>query len=450
MVKNGILLGLGPIVFGLVIGVSYWVERDLKRASIIGTVALSATYAGGLAASQSENTAYRSRSPYHAWRGVLAAEGDREVAVFWDYENVKVVTRGVKAPLAEALLAYTETKGHPRLKMVYANWRRESDPLVQALYSLGFEPIHVSTGKENSVDIKLTVDCLNAAYQYPEIRQFIVVTADRDFVPLVNALKNLKKTVTLIGRTETASDQLLLSADEFIDLEKLAAEDTYAAIREGSRALPITSYQDAVQCLIAAINQAREQGKSTRFGSIDLLMRTNPDFPYRGVSTIRKPNGETFANFSAFIAAVEAEGKVKVQAVEDFKELFLPDEDPETESEFIASNANELNEEQWQMVLRQVQQAFVEGQPGPLYGRFLVLFSYVRQAKKDGRLPLSNAQLRQALSRLVAIGVLVEQADQTYRLIEAFENRQEELIQLLMEKETSLEPISEFSAFSDG
>lgn len=442
MAKKWMLLGVGPIVFGITFALSWLSERDIRRATVTSTAALAATYAGTLAAIQDPGHAGLSdtssaRSSTLPSSGLHSGSSSGEIAVFWDYENVKVAAQGAKAPLAESLVNYAQTQGHPRIKMVYSNWRRERDILVQVLYSLGFETIHVSTGKENSVDIKLTVDCLNAAYQYPDIHQFILVTADRDFVPLVNALKTLRKKVTLIGRAATASEQLLLSADEFIDIEKLSVEIDYANIKETQPEMPQSiSYQEALICLTESITQARNQGKSTRFASIDLLMRSDPQFSYEGVLSIRKDNDETFSNFSAFILEAEADGVVKVQTLEGFKELFLPDEDPEAESEFGTPIYEELEREQWQLILNQVRQGFQDGQPGPLYGRFLVLFAYVRQAKKDGRLQLTNTQLQQSLSRLVDFGILVKQPDTTYRLVKDLDTREEEYISELMQNES--------------
>lgn len=439
MARTGHLIGIGVIAFGVVAGLSWWVERDVKRSFFSGTIAMTATYLGGLVA-RSESLALPESSapstpsslPLSDAIGTPLLQSD-EVAVFWDYENVKVAAQGVKAPLAESLVSYSEKKGHPRFKMVYANWRRERETLVQALYSLGFEPIHVSTGKENSVDIKLTVDCLNTAHHYPEIQQFIIVTADRDFVPLVSALRTLRKRVTLIGRTETASEQLLLSADEFIDLEKLSADDTYITLKDQPKPKQIVDYKDAIACLIESINQARDQGKSTRFGPIDLLMRANPNSAYEGFQSIRH-QGEAFSNFSAFIAQAEADNLVKVQTMGGFKELFLPNEDPEAESEFSGEGSEQINRAQWSIILDQIHESFKDGQPGPTYGRFLVIFKYVREAKKDGRLDLTNAQLKQALSRFVDTGILVEQANGTYRLAPDVGDRREDYLSQLEER----------------
>jgi uncharacterized protein (TIGR00288 family) len=443
--KQGLILGLGPLAFAIAFTLTYLPERDTRRASFTGLVALSATYATGLLILREHH-----RPPQPTpWETLDSSPTSppspfppappgvhKEVAVFWDYENVKIAAQGIQAPLAESLVEYSQSQGHPRLKIVYANWRRERESLVQALYSLGFEPIHVSTGKENSVDVKLTVDCLNTAYQYPQVQQFIIVTGDRDFVPLVNALKTLEKRVTLIGRAEVASSQLLLSADEFIDLEKLdASEPEEPSPSEPQPSIQI-SYEDAVACLLAAINLARVQGKSTRFGAIDRLMRADVHYTYQGVASIHKSDAPPFANFSAFVDTVATADKVQIKTLEGFKELFLPDEDPEAESEFSSQESEPLTREQWQIILDQVKKALQETEPDHnSYGRFMSLFFYVRLAKKEGRLPHSNEKLKQSLSRLVDLGILKEQTNRSFRITPDWQEKKKEYLEQLLKIE---------------
>lgn len=437
--KQRLILGLGPLAFAIAFGVTYLSDRDARRASVTGLAALSATYATGLISTEEyrrhsalSEARYLQPNASPAPPALPAKSASGEVAVFWDYENVKIAAQGIQAPLAESLVDYSQSQGHPRLKIVYSNWRREKESLVQALYSLGFEPIHVSTGKENAVDVKLTVDCLNTAYQYPDVEHFIIVTGDRDFVPLVNALKTLEKRVTLIGRAEVASNQLLLSADEFIDLEKLGTEDSEDAT-PSKRLTQTISYEDAVACLLAAINLARDQGKSTRFGAIDRLMRANIQYTYGGVASITRPDAPPFTNFSAFVDAAATAGQVQIKTLAGFKELFLPEEDPEAESEFSSQDSGPLTREQWQILLDQVKNAFQETHlDHNSYGRFMSLFFYVRLAKKDGRLPHSNEKLKQSLSRLVDLGILLEQDNRSFRLIANLDEKIDDYLDRLM------------------
>lgn len=321
MAKHSALLGLGPLAFSIAFGLSLLSERDYKQASFTGITALSAVYAGGLVATKQQNQAAGNES-YHL-QTYAAASKLPEIAVFWDYENIRSASHGTKVPLAESLIAFSKSQGHPRLKRVYANWRREkSGRVAQALYGLGFETVHVSTGKQNSVDIKLSVDCLTAATQYRTIEKFIIVTSDRDFVPLINTLKNaFKREVILVGNINQASDQILLSADEFIDIKEL----------NFNRERDTVSYEEALDCLVNNINLAFDQRYSnTSFGTIDRLMRADPDYSYGGVYSIRKDNDSTcrFRYFKDFIAAAEADGEI---IVSEDKELFLPEYDSSEE-----------------------------------------------------------------------------------------------------------------------
>ena len=341
------------------------------------------------------------------WLGAQAANPPTQVAVFWDYENVKVPAQGGSVSLPQALIDYARSLGHPCLKIVYSNWQRQDNSSVQALYSLGFEPIHVSMGKANSVDVKLAVDCLDTAHRDPTITQFIIVTGDKDFIPLVNVLKNLGRQVTIIGRTERVSEQLLLSADEFVPLRQLLEDGVQQPEPKGTSSSRI-SYEEAITCLLAALAAALDQGKSTRFETIGRLMR-DINSRYQGASMVLKEDGTTFSTFSNFVSAVEKDGKIRVQTTEEgFKELLLIEEDPQNESNSRPEPPSAIEREQWCILIQEVEQAFQESQ-GVLH--FVPLLKFVTRAKMNGTLNLSHRSLRQALQHLIDVGILLKQED---------------------------------------
>ncbi|MBD2128926.1 NYN domain-containing protein [Microcoleus sp. ZQ-A2] len=356
------------------------------------------------------------------------------IAVFWDYENTKVPAQGINLPLAEALIAYSESLGHPKILRVYSNWQREKSAVsVQALYSLGFEPIHVSMGKPNSVDLKLAIDCLSTAYNHSEIEQFIIVTADKDFIPLVNALKALKKRVIIVGKADVVSEHLMLSAHDFVSLETLPKylNSSQELVYDETKAT--ISYEDAVKCLIAAIDESRDQGKSTRLSLINNLMMASKHYPnYSGIASVRKADGTIFPQFDAFIAAVEADKKIKVKTVGSFKELFLIDEDPQAESKFIEQKSDKIDNSQWVIVINQIQKAFQEGDPSQYwYGKYGHLHKYIRAARKDGEITVSNRTLQTVVNRLVEVGMLILQDEGCYRIIEDLETKKLDIIRQL-------------------
>ncbi len=418
------------LAFSLSCGLSVAAGRSLRDSLATGAIALPASWPATWIASQA-----RGRSRHLPKASEARTHNQSETAIFWDYENVKDSARhmtGTKAPLAESIVEYSRSQGHLRVKTVYANWRRENEVVAQTLYSMGFEPIHVSLKKTNSVDVKLTVDCLNTAYRYPEIEHFLIVTADKDFIPLVNALRALEKRVTLIGRAETASDQLILSADAFISLEELLASK-FAPQPATAPQDPTISYGTALACLVTAIDAAQNQGRSTRFPAIDVLMRAQADYHYQGATSIQKPDGlGTFSSFSAFVTAAAQESKVLIKEVEGFKELFLPgDEATPLESEAEPEASGNIGREEWLVIVERIQKAFAEGHPGPTYGRFKILLGYLRQAGKEGLLPNNYGLLREALSQLAGAGILLRQEDGSYRLTDDWEERREEYLEAL-------------------
>ncbi|MFX0067174.1 MAG: NYN domain-containing protein [Candidatus Hermodarchaeota archaeon] len=360
-----------------------------------------------------------------------------DVAIFWDYENVHLSAQGINVPLAEAIIEYSESLGHVCEKKAYSNWRQISDTVVQALYSLGFEPIQVSMGKQNSVDVKLTVDCMSLVSEISSLKHIIIVTGDKDYIPLVTWLKKHKKRVVVIGRMEVVSEHLMLSADEFVSLEELSKkeqEHEESLISSISKQETI-NLEEGIECLNNAIITARDQGKTTRYEVIDQIMRVDPNSKYNGASSVQKTESESFKSFSEFITTIEEAGKVKTQINEGFKELFLLEEDPNTESDFIESKTVIIDRSHWDIIFSRVEKAFTETEPDhELYGRFMILLRYLREAKKSSHLPYTNRTLKNALSKMVEIGYLVRQADESYRLIENYENSRQTFIERVMEE----------------
>lgn len=143
------------------------------------------------------------------------------IAIFWDYENFHAYTKGINIPIAEAILEYSKSLGHIQIKRAYSDWIRVDRDISQSLYSLGFEPIQVSMGKANSADIKIAVDCLDTAFVHPTISHFLIMTGDKDFIPVVNWLRAHEKEVIIIAKSSHISDHLILAANKYISLEEL-------------------------------------------------------------------------------------------------------------------------------------------------------------------------------------------------------------------------------------
>lgn len=434
----------GVVITSMSFALGFALTRTVRQAALTSAIALAASSAGvvvadGRSRQRSIPHSGIKPNPLQSLPSAVTVPGldEPNIAIFWDYENVRIPTQGTSAPLAELLVDYAKSLGHPRLKIVYANWtgrqngrtlRRDrgngpapinkEEVVVKALYSLGFEPIYVSMGKANSSDVKLAVDCISAVYREPSLQHIIIVTGDKDFIPLVNALKDLGKRVTIIGHADKVSEHLMLSADEFVSVKELLATDSVepvtAPAAESSTTTTPMRYEDAVQCLLEAIEAALEQGKSTRIETIGRLMRTI-NAQYLGATEVYTPNQQgTFTKFSAFIAMVANEGKIRVETTDSgFKELFLLEEDPADETEFRTGAIAALGRDQWQTLIHEVQAILEE--KGSL--SFVPLLCMLSKAKQNGSLAfLSHSSLRKALQQLIEVNLLVKEDEKLFGL----------------------------------
>lgn len=236
------------------------------------------------------------------------------VSIYWDCQNI-----GVNPYLARYLSAFANLQGCLVYQKAYANWRRVNLASEQRLHELDWDCIDVPLNIKNSVDNKLIADCRREVSNPSASDIFILVTGDKDFIELVQLLRDKGKKVIIFAQTNNMSKRLaqIANASYFVDgkLPELVVNEVQ---------LQTINYADAIKCLIAAIKTALKQGKPTRFELVNNLMRSNLGCSsYQGVSSIRKPDGTTFRKFSKFIEAVVAEGKVQVQAVGKFNELLL-------------------------------------------------------------------------------------------------------------------------------
>ena len=183
--------------------------------------------------------------------------------------------------MKEAASAY----GRVVVAKAYANWQEaqhQADP--NDLYSAGIEPIYVptrtysgndpvkaATRRKNSVDVKLTVDAVDYCLMNPNIRNFVLVTGDGDFIHLVNALRSRGKQVIVIGCSWSTSWQLTSTADHFIpydvDVDPISVPD------DGSeRGHPSTEVERAFETLVDVMHDIRREGEPNEFAQIRLML----------------------------------------------------------------------------------------------------------------------------------------------------------------------------------
>ncbi|HEY0605999.1 MAG TPA: NYN domain-containing protein [Herpetosiphonaceae bacterium] len=337
-----------------------------------------------------------------------------DVAVFIDFENVYVSVREKfdATPNFEMIMDRCEDYGRIVIARAYADWYRYPR-VTSALFANGVEPMYVPTyyydrevgrtGRpiKNSVDIHLCIDVMRSLYTQHHIDKFVLVTGDRDFIPLVNAIRQNGKEVVIIGIGGASSAHLAQSADEFLFYEQIAdlkpqqtqrqepkqeqpakadrrerekperterekperAEQREKAERsdgngkvDGKRerekperpappapepevAAPQRSVYDT---LVDAIQLARQRGFVSNLGSLKVLMR-ELDSGFNE-SKVKDANGRPFSKFKDFVKEAERQGKVQIFTNGTVTEVFLPGEDPLRVSQFAEDLASQQAE----------------------------------------------------------------------------------------------------------
>ena len=178
-----------------------------------------------------------------------------DVALFIDWENFKIsLAVGHRNPNVSALKEEVANHGRVVIAKAYADWVTRSPELrgagqfindPPALYAAGIEPVYVptrlsfgspspsgyhrTTRVKNSVDVKMTADCIEIAHSYPNIGTFVLVSGDSDFIHVINTLRTMGKRVIIIGVTWSTSHRLADQVDGLIlydvDVDPVAPQE---------------------------------------------------------------------------------------------------------------------------------------------------------------------------------------------------------------------------------
>jgi uncharacterized protein (TIGR00288 family) len=225
------------------------------------------------------------------------ANGDRNLALFCDFENIALGVRDSKYADFDMRLVVQKllVKGSIVVKKAYCDWERYKG-YKKAMHEAAFELIeipHVRQSGKNSADIRMVVDALDLCYTKEHIDTFVIISGDSDFSPLVSKLRENAKTVIGVGVKNSTSDLLISNCDEFIyyddlvrDVPALRKETTKPAARRMPAAKVAKPQKDRKQEAIDLVLEtttalAAERGDTAKlWGSMikQTLKRRHPGF----------------------------------------------------------------------------------------------------------------------------------------------------------------------------
>ncbi|MCH7712256.1 MAG: NYN domain-containing protein [Chloroflexi bacterium] len=278
-----------------------------------------------------------------------------DVALFIDWENFKIsLAVGHRTPNVSALKEEVSNHGRVVVAKAYADWVTRSPELrgasqfindPPALYAAGIEPVYVptrlsfgnpsatgyhrTTRVKNSVDVKMTADCIEIAHSYPNISTFVLVSGDSDFIHVINTLRTMGKRVIIIGVSWSISHRLADLVDGLIlydvDVDPLTPQENGAeepaATQDQAAPAPMPRRPAAraassngppngvdlttiIQTIEGIVKEVRDAGGTPLLTSIkQRVMRRYPNFDERKVG---------YSGFKKLMARVAQEGNIKL------------------------------------------------------------------------------------------------------------------------------------------
>ena len=262
-----------------------------------------------------------------------------DVALFIDWENFKIsLAVGQRTPNVSALKEEVSNHGRVVIAKAYADWVTRAPELRGAsqflndppsLYAAGIEPVFVPTrapspnatnangmrtGRiKNSVDVKMTADCIEIAHSYPNIGTYVLVSGDSDFIHVVNALRTMGKRVVVIGVSWSTSRRLSDNVDTLVlydvDVDPPVVSTEPVSPREPASNVAYTStsaddINDIVEAIEGIIRDERKAGGNPLLTSIkQRLVRRYPEFDEKKLG---------YSGFKRLMARVAQNGNVRL------------------------------------------------------------------------------------------------------------------------------------------
>ena len=279
-----------------------------------------------------------------------------DVALFIDWENFKIslAVRG-RTPNVSALKEEVANHGRVVVGKAYADWVTRSPELRGAsqfildppsLYAAGIEPVYVPTrlptggfnnsGRtmrvKNSVDVKMTADCIDTAHNFPNINTFVLVSGDSDFIHVINSLRAVGKRVIVVGVSWATSRRMADHVDGLIfydsDVDPINAPEPAFRGRQPAQT-PLANpgrhqLPEVIRAIEDVIRAERSAGHTLLLTSLkQRLVRRIAGFDERKLG---------FSGFKKLMLRVAEEGNIKIRSVDLVDWILMADEpDPEPE-----------------------------------------------------------------------------------------------------------------------
>ncbi|MBI2939734.1 MAG: NYN domain-containing protein [Chloroflexi bacterium] len=163
----------------------------------------------------------------------MLRDDTNNVALFIDWDNIAIsiaADLNGAVPDIRAVVRVAQRHGTVLVARAYSEWQSSSDRL--SVYCAGVEPVYAPTFRfepdpvtqtprgKSLADPCLVADCVDTLHLMPEITTFVLVSGDKDLVPVVRLTQLRGKRVVVVGPDYVAA-LLKDLADEYVPYRSL-------------------------------------------------------------------------------------------------------------------------------------------------------------------------------------------------------------------------------------
>ena len=199
------------------------------------------------------------------------------LAVLVDFENMARPGAKSRGDFdIDLVLSRLAEKGRVVVKRAYADWSRYREAKID-LQNAGLELIEMPSAREgakNRADIKLAVDAMELAYSREHVDNFVIVSGDSDFTPLVMRLKELNKRVIGCGTRGSTSRLIAETCDEFFFYDTLRNESRLEPMRPPKQMPAAAAASSSFSSIPAPVPETDEEEGLTLDEAFELLVET--------------------------------------------------------------------------------------------------------------------------------------------------------------------------------
>ena len=201
------------------------------------------------------------------------------IAVFIDFENIyySSLNNFGEEPDLMIIRKLCENKGGIASIQAFGDWVRFNEQ-INSLQTSGIQPVFtpLSRTEKSSADTFICVHAMKLFMQNENINTLILVSGDRDFIPLLNELRSLGKTTFLMGVPGSISRDLVNVADGLIEYqpEKIKHKE--------SKSLQTPQKKVSEQIENSIITLLKKENRRVNVATIGIrIKKEHPDFNHK-------------------------------------------------------------------------------------------------------------------------------------------------------------------------